>query len=94
MGRTLRALVRVAHTGEVAGIPGPLIAGLASAGGAALVCTGMSLAWRRYRAWSAPRRQLAPDVEVVSTSLSLGIVIACSNASQTRDETVPSQPAP
>lgn len=67
-GRTLRALMRVAHTGEVAGIPGQLIAGVASAGGAVLVYTGMSLAWRRYRAWSARRRRLAPDVEVVSTS--------------------------
>lgn len=67
-GRQLRALVRVLHTGEVGGVPGQLVAGLASAGGALLVYTGISLAWRRYRAWSARRRRVAPDAEAVSTS--------------------------
>jgi uncharacterized iron-regulated membrane protein len=72
MGRTLRGLARVAHSGEVGGVPGQLIAGLASAGGALLVCTGASLAWRRYRAWAARGPQPADadrsDAGIISTS--------------------------
>jgi uncharacterized iron-regulated membrane protein len=54
-GRQLRTLLRFAHTGEVAGIFGQTIAGLASAGSAVLVWTGLALAWRRFRAWAARR---------------------------------------
>jgi uncharacterized iron-regulated membrane protein len=67
-GRKLRTLVRVLHTGEVGGVIGQLIAGLASAGGSVLAYTGVSLACRRYRAWTARGRRVAPDAEVVSTS--------------------------
>jgi uncharacterized iron-regulated membrane protein len=56
LGRKLRALVRVLHTGEVGGVVGQAIAGLASAGGVFLVCTGVALACRRLRAWSIRRR--------------------------------------
>jgi uncharacterized iron-regulated membrane protein len=58
MGRTLRLLARVLHTGEIGGVIGQLIVGLASAGGAFLVYTGAALAWRRFRGWigaGAPR---------------------------------------
>lgn len=55
-GRRLRSWLRFAHTGEVAGIVGQTIAGLASAGGAVLVYTGLALAWRRLRAWMSRRR--------------------------------------
>ena len=55
-GRRLRSYLRFAHTGEVLGVLGQTIAGLASAGGALLVYTGLSLAWRRLRAWAARRR--------------------------------------
>jgi uncharacterized iron-regulated membrane protein len=73
LGRTLRVLTRVAHTGEVGGVPGQLVAGLASAGGAVLVYTGASLAWRRYRAWTARGPRIATDADrtdagIVSTS--------------------------
>jgi uncharacterized iron-regulated membrane protein len=51
LGRQLRSISRFAHTGEVLGIPGQTIAGLATAGGAVLVWTGLALAWRRWRAW-------------------------------------------
>jgi uncharacterized iron-regulated membrane protein len=71
MGRKLRVLARVLHTGEVGGVLGQLIAGLASAGGTFLVYTGASLAWRRYRLWIARRRSVAPDrtdTEIISTS--------------------------
>jgi uncharacterized iron-regulated membrane protein len=55
-GRRLRSLLRFAHTGEVAGVIGQTVAALASAGAALLVWTGLALAWRRWRAWSAKGR--------------------------------------
>jgi uncharacterized iron-regulated membrane protein len=56
LGRQLRSILRFAHTGEVAGLAGQTVAGIASAGGAVLVWTGLALAWRRFRAWVARRR--------------------------------------
>jgi hypothetical protein len=50
-GRQWRSYLRFAHTGEVAGLAGQTIAGLASLGGAVLVYTGISLAVRRLWAW-------------------------------------------
>lgn len=58
-GRRLRILLRFAHTGEVAGVVGQTIAGAVSLGGAFLVWTGLALAWRRFRAWSARRTAAA-----------------------------------
>jgi uncharacterized iron-regulated membrane protein len=55
-GRRLRTVLRFAHTGEVWGLTGQTIAGLASAGGAVLVYTGLALATRRLRAWLTRRR--------------------------------------
>jgi hypothetical protein len=52
-GRQWRSYLRFAHTGEVAGVAGQTIAGLASLGGAFLVYTGISLAIRRVWAWRA-----------------------------------------
>jgi uncharacterized iron-regulated membrane protein len=54
-GRQLRSILRFAHTGEVVGIFGQTVAGLASAGGAVLVWTGLALALRRFRSWAAAR---------------------------------------
>jgi uncharacterized iron-regulated membrane protein len=56
-GRRIRNTMRFAHTGEVLGIPGQAIAGIASAGGAVLVWTGLALTWRRFRAWRDRRRR-------------------------------------
>ena len=64
LGRRLRSISRFAHTGEVLGIPGQTIAGLATAGGAVLVWTGLALAWRRWRAWI--KRRAAERVEPIS----------------------------
>jgi uncharacterized iron-regulated membrane protein len=64
LGRRIRNVMRFAHTGEVLGIGGQTIAGLASAGGVVLVCTGILLAMRRLRA-SVRRR--ADRTEFVST---------------------------
>jgi uncharacterized iron-regulated membrane protein len=56
-GRRLRAWLRFAHTGEVYGIIGQTIAGLASLGGAFLVFTGLSLTCRRFSSWMGRRRR-------------------------------------
>jgi uncharacterized iron-regulated membrane protein len=58
-GRRWRSYLRFAHTGEIAGLAGQTIAGLASLGGAVLVYTGISLAIRRLWAWRARRAALA-----------------------------------
>jgi uncharacterized iron-regulated membrane protein len=72
MGRKLRLLARVLHNGEVGGVFGQAIAGIASLGGVFLVCTGIALACRRARAWSVRRRLAAgqgrADVSAPSTS--------------------------
>jgi uncharacterized iron-regulated membrane protein len=54
-GRRARTWARFLHTGEAGGLPGQVLAGLASLGGAVLVWTGLILAWRRFRASSKAR---------------------------------------
>jgi uncharacterized iron-regulated membrane protein len=49
-GQQWRGWVRFGHTGELGGLPGQLIAGLACVGGAVLVWTGLALAFRRLLA--------------------------------------------
>jgi uncharacterized iron-regulated membrane protein len=60
-GRKLRTILRFAHTGEVGGIVGQTVAGLASLGACFMVWTGLALAWRRFRGWLA-RRSKAPSL--------------------------------
>lgn len=70
-GRRLRSILRFAHTGEVLGLTGQTIAGIASFGGAMLVWTGLALALRRLRGWLARRaagRQASADVRVPSSA--------------------------
>lgn len=55
-GQRLRGWMRYAHTGELGGRIGEAVAGLASAGGAFLVWTGVALALRRFAAWRSRRR--------------------------------------
>jgi hypothetical protein len=50
-GRRVRSWLRFVHTGEYYGMLGQTVAGLASAGGALLVYTGLALALRRFLAW-------------------------------------------
>ncbi|MCU0619120.1 MAG: PepSY domain-containing protein [Gemmatimonadaceae bacterium] len=57
--RQLRAWVRFGHTGEVFGIPGQLVATLASAVGVLLVLTGFALTGRRFRQALIRRRRAA-----------------------------------
>jgi uncharacterized iron-regulated membrane protein len=47
-GRKVRAWMRWLHTGEAGGFLGQTLAGLASAGAAVLVWTGLALSWRRF----------------------------------------------
>jgi uncharacterized iron-regulated membrane protein len=49
-GQKLRGWMRFAHTGELGGLAGQIVAGLACVGGAFLVWTGLALAFRRFLA--------------------------------------------
>jgi uncharacterized iron-regulated membrane protein len=60
--RKLRSWVSFGHTGEVFGIPGQLLATIASAVGVLLVWTGFALAWRRARQALRRRRRSIPAV--------------------------------
>jgi uncharacterized iron-regulated membrane protein len=60
-GRRMRSLLRFAHTGEVLGLPGQTIAGMATAGSVVLVWTGIALALRRGRAWLGRRARASAD---------------------------------
>jgi uncharacterized iron-regulated membrane protein len=55
MGQQLRSWFRFTHTGETGGIVGQAIGFLACVGGAFLVWTGFSLAFRRFRKWLKDR---------------------------------------
>ena len=54
-GRRARTWFRFVHTGEYYGIVGQTIAGIASAGGALLVWTGLALALHRLRSRRSPK---------------------------------------
>jgi uncharacterized iron-regulated membrane protein len=56
-GRRLRSWLRWVHTGEAAGLIGQTVVGLVSAGAVILVWTGLSLSWRRTRAWRDRNRR-------------------------------------
>jgi uncharacterized iron-regulated membrane protein len=68
LGARLRSLSRFAHTGEVLGVTGQTIAGLASAGASVLVCTGLALAFRRLRAWLKRRTERQTPAAAESTA--------------------------
>jgi uncharacterized iron-regulated membrane protein len=55
----LRTWMRFGHTGELWGLPGQIVAGLASAGGCVLVYTGFALPVRRFAAWRGRRQKQA-----------------------------------
>jgi uncharacterized iron-regulated membrane protein len=69
LGQKVRGWMRFAHTGELGGLAGEAVAGIASAGGGVLVWTGVALALRRFAAWRSRRRAAAirnetPDARV------------------------------
>lgn len=63
-GRKARTWARFLHTGEAGGVPGQIVAFLASLGGTLLVWTGLSLVWRRFRAWVKRRKASAAQPEI------------------------------
>jgi uncharacterized iron-regulated membrane protein len=67
--RRVRAWLRWLHTGEALGLWGQTVAGLASAGGALLVWTGLALSWRRLRAWQPRRTARGPAVAAIRTEI-------------------------
>jgi uncharacterized iron-regulated membrane protein len=67
-GRRLRMFARFTHTGELFGVTGQTIAGIASAGAVMLVWTGLSLALRRFRAWRGRRASIARNDIAQSTA--------------------------
>jgi uncharacterized iron-regulated membrane protein len=52
LGQKIRGWLRFAHTGELGGLSGQILAGLGCLGGVFLVYTGLALAWRRLWNWS------------------------------------------
>ncbi len=58
-GAKARSILRFAHTGEVLGMFGQTVAGLASLGAALLVWTGLSLSLRRLSAFRKRKRRVA-----------------------------------
>jgi hypothetical protein len=68
MGARLRQLARFTHTGESLGVWGQTIAGLATAGGAMMVYTGIALSLRRLFAWRRRRTEMA-EPEIVAESV-------------------------
>jgi uncharacterized iron-regulated membrane protein len=62
-GRRLRSWFRFLHTGEAVGFGGQTIAGIASAGAAMLVWTGIWLAFRRLRSYrKRAKAQMSPTL--------------------------------
>ena len=59
-GQKWRGWVRFGHTGELGGVIGQTLAGVASSGGVVLVWTGLALALRRLVGWRVWRRVSAP----------------------------------
>ncbi|MEP7366528.1 MAG: PepSY-associated TM helix domain-containing protein [Acidobacteriota bacterium] len=60
-GRRARTWLRFAHTGEVYGVAGQTIAGLASLGAVFLVYTGVALSLRRLAAWHRRRERAVKE---------------------------------
>ena len=56
LGQRARGWLRFAHTGELGGLTGQIVAGLGCVGGVFLVGTGLSLAVRRFAAWRGRAR--------------------------------------
>ena len=61
-GRRFRTWLRFVHTGEYYGLPGQTVAGIASAGAAVLVWTGIALSLRRFRSWRARKTSAVKEL--------------------------------
>jgi len=58
--RKVRRWLRFAHTGEVYGLLGQTIAGIAASGAVVLVWTGLAMAWRRFKNAQSKESQPSP----------------------------------
>jgi uncharacterized iron-regulated membrane protein len=76
-GQKARGWLRFAHTGELGGLPGQLIAGVACVGGVVLVWTGLALAWRRLLAFSPRPEREAVSYTTKSQDLSVTVHRRC-----------------
>src|SRR5262249_895964 len=59
LGARVRRYMRFAHTGEIGGVAGQTVAGLASLGGVVLAWTGIALALRRFVSWRKRKSRAA-----------------------------------
>jgi uncharacterized iron-regulated membrane protein len=64
LGQKARGWVRFGHTGELAGWPGQLVAGVACLGGTVLVYSGLALALRRFLGWQRLKAVRRPPIKV------------------------------
>jgi len=71
-GRRARAWMRWLHTGEAGGWVGQTVAGIASAGAAVLVWTGLALSWRRFFAREKKREERARSAPADQSNISEG----------------------
>ncbi len=74
LGQKLRGWLRFAHTGELGGFIGQLIAGLGCLGGVFLVYTGFALAVRRLWHWALWKRISGRSREPVNARTAAGTV--------------------
>lgn len=63
-GQKARAWLRWIHTGEAGGVPGQIVATLASAASVVLVWTGIALALRRLRRWRVISEPVVPQQQL------------------------------
>jgi uncharacterized iron-regulated membrane protein len=66
LGQKARGWMRFAHTGELAGLAGEAVAGIACVGGSFLVWTGIALSLRRFAAW---RQRSSSRVQVPAVAM-------------------------
>jgi len=72
-GRQLRSVLRFAHTGEVLGIVGQTVAGLACAGATLMVWTGLALSLRRLRSWQTRRSPLPIPIDAGAANPAMSV---------------------
>lgn len=72
LGQRARGWMRFAHTGELGGLTGQIIAGIGCLGGVFLAYTGFALAWRRFWNWSPVRRLRGANAGRASASVTAG----------------------
>ena len=83
LGQKVRGWLRFAHTGELGGLTGQLVAGVGCLGGVFLVYTGLSLAFRRLWNWSlwkqlgsSPRRRVGVPSTVRASASEQGAAMS------------------